>query len=154
MVVEYMELGTTTAKLFLLHLVSSWRSKKDLLDLHQGSSQKALETSSQLQGDLSCSSLSRKMCVFCVVVLELCAQIFNFWVFFRVHCLHCRVYLRTVFQLVQSHGVPLDLHRYQGSALAECCCGCFCLFPVLCFWLYFGHIWKPFLAFRRIKSIT
>lgn len=38
MVVEYMELGTTTAKLFLLHLVSSWRSKKDLLDLHQGSS--------------------------------------------------------------------------------------------------------------------
>lgn len=44
MVVEYIELGTITAKLFLLRFVSSQKSRNDLLDSHQENSWKLLET--------------------------------------------------------------------------------------------------------------
>lgn len=44
MVVEYIELGTITAKLFLLHFVSSQKSKNDLIDSYQENSWKPLET--------------------------------------------------------------------------------------------------------------
>lgn len=42
----------------------------------------------------------------------------------------------------------------RSSTLKEWWCRCFCPFPVSCFWLYFGNILKPFLAFKRLRSLT